>query len=226
MPTSTHVSPATHRGFSLLEVMVVVTLIALFATVAMPALMRAGGGGLEDSARRLTGTLELLRERSLFRSEVLALRLSAHGYTPLRYDIDKQAFTELETDRLAAVELTEDISLEWDMDGLRDEPDLRELAKQRLNTLRESRNSDDTERKGARNPSRNGVASNQAGARGDTGEAESEEDADKEFPQVFFFPSGEASPVRFRVVEAQGETRLIRLGALGTIKRGEEEEEE
>lgn len=224
MPTSTQTSPATHRGFSLLEVMVVVTLIALFATVAMPALMRAGGGDLEDSTRRLVETLERLREQSLFRSEVLALRLSPHGYTPLRYDIDEQAFLELETDRLTAVELTEEIGLEWELDSIEDEPDLRDLAKQRLNAMRESKGSGDTERDASRNPSRNGGMRGDAAESG-TDEPASEKEVDKEFPQVFFFPSGEASPVRFRLVAEQGEERLIRLGALGTIHRGEEEQE-
>lgn len=199
MPISTHVNPAVHRGFSLLEVMVVVTLIALFATVAVPAMVRQGSE-LEDSTRRLAGTLRLMHEHSLFRSEMVALRLRADGYTPLRFSAEEAAFVPLVTDRLDAVALPEQLLLEWQLDSPEEnQTDWAGITEQRLEAMQDARG-EDSEREDAT------------------------EAGDSEFPQVFFFPSGEASPVAFRVRADEGDERQVRLGALGDVSRTRDEE--
>jgi type II secretion system protein H len=53
------------RGFTLLEILAVVTILGLIAMMLLPGLGRVGSGDLDHEARRLAAALELARQRAV-----------------------------------------------------------------------------------------------------------------------------------------------------------------
>lgn len=60
MPTSTAGKSTKDQGFTLAELAIVTLLLALFASLVMPQLMRFGDGDLQRSARYMAGTVKYL----------------------------------------------------------------------------------------------------------------------------------------------------------------------
>lgn len=60
MPTSTAGKSTSQKGFTLLELSIVILLFGLFALLALPRLEAFGPRGLDGSARRLGGTVKYL----------------------------------------------------------------------------------------------------------------------------------------------------------------------
>ncbi|WP_432821141.1 prepilin-type N-terminal cleavage/methylation domain-containing protein [Trichloromonas sp.] len=83
-------------GFTLLELAVVVLLIALFTGLSIPLLGRLGVSGLDNSARRLAGTVKYLFNEAA---------LSGRPYR-LTYDLSKGSYraARLETDGELTIE--------------------------------------------------------------------------------------------------------------------------
>lgn len=197
-PTSACTTERRQRGFSLLEILLVTALLALFASIALPLVNRQGNPrDFEWQAVRLRDTMQRLYENSLFRGEMLALRLAEDGYEPLRYDPERGAFALADTrGALGPFELPEGIHLSWQLDDDQadDDPvDVTALAKQRL----------------LRNRSREVKL-------GDSGEDDlGLEDAP---PQLFFFPSGEVTPATLTIVDGDsGALRQLGIDALGRV---------
>ena len=118
MPISTSATDRSRpRGFTLLEVLVVVTLLALFAAVVLPMLGRTSNtDDLAFQSSRLRDVMQQLAENSMFRGQMLALRLDPTSYTPMRYDTDEQSFVAITDEKmLASQSLPENYLLEWSL---------------------------------------------------------------------------------------------------------------
>ncbi|EKF73592.1 general secretion pathway protein H [Alcanivorax hongdengensis A-11-3] len=204
-------APARQRGFTLLEIMVVVSLIALLSLVVVTQTTWVDDDHqLDDESARLKDAISLLNERSLFSGQLLALRLQDNGWTPLAYDLVKQQFVPVTITGLQARQLPPSLELVWQLDDLQDDdnPDpvsLKDVAdtlvkKRRQNGMDTLQNPDDDGDDGA-------------------GQGSEDKEEDKPFPQVFFFPSGETSPVTLTLrsrddIDAE---QRIKLSALGHI---------
>ncbi|PKM22062.1 MAG: type II secretion system protein GspH [Gammaproteobacteria bacterium HGW-Gammaproteobacteria-14] len=118
-PRVIHYSRA-QRGFTLLEILVVVVLMAAVTTLLAVGASRGSGRDVaEESTAKLRATLELLTESSLFRGELLALRLDDQGWEPLRFEVSTGEF-EVMADPLARYDMPEPLQLEWEMESPRD----------------------------------------------------------------------------------------------------------
>lgn len=178
------------RGFSLLEVLVVVTLLALFASLALPLMNRdSNTRDFAWQAARLRDTLLVLNETSLFRGELLALRLEPDGYRPLRYDPAERDFLPLgESRNLAEFTLPEGIRLEWELEAAPRQEGELSLAEAAERLLAEEEISE-------------------------SGQA---------LPQLFFFPSGEVTPVRLFLRDLEsGEVEQLDLSTMGRVVLGD-----
>lgn len=203
--SATTISSGSSRGFTLLEVLVVVTLLALLASVAAPVMVnRLGGADMDREAEKLTARLHQLNEQSLFLGQLLAARLQEDGLQPLRYSLEERDFVSMDADSgsLRRLELPDGIRLEWRLEDVeRDGPDLADAVSSRL--------SDDD------------------GETDDDTRADEDEDDDAQAPQLYFFPSGEASPATLwlRTTAGDGEDSLrLELDALGQVHRPDREE--
>lgn len=188
----TNNGPRSPRGFSLLEIMVVVALIALLAAIAVPTLMRDPGGGPGQQADRVSGLLEQLNEQSLFLGQLLAARLKENTVQPLRFDHEEGEFVAMDgAGELGPLELPGDMRLEWRLEetGDREEVNLRDAVSNRM--------------------------------MGDEDETGGNDDEEENPPQVFFFPSGEATPVTLwlRRRGAEGDGLRLELNSVGRVER-------
>ncbi len=215
-------APARQSGFTLLEILVVVMLVGLLtAVIAGQGNWTLSEDGLDEEASRLQDTLELLNERSLFSGQLLALKLRADGWTPLAYDRNERDFLPIDDTTLKSRTLAPSLTLEWQVDALEDdEVSLSDVAE---NLVKEDMMATPDD------------LSDQA----ETGEGELRSDnksdsrRDKEFPQVFFFPSGEVTPVTISVLsdEELEKFRRWQISALGQVTdpdavQDEEEDDE
>ncbi len=216
-------SRARQSGFTLLEILVVVMLVGLLtAVIAGQGNWTLSEDGLDEESARLRDTLELLNERSLFSGQLLALRLRGDGWVPLAYDRNEQEFLPLNDTSLKARQLAANLSLEWQVDALEDDQvslsDVAEnLVKDDMMATPEglSTQSED-EREGEEDEER---------------APEQSRKEDKELPQVFFFPSGEVTPVTVSLLSNDDldQFRRWQVSALGQVINPdalEEEEEE
>lgn len=206
-------------GFTLLEIMVVVGLIALLsAVVVSQGSWTSDDRQLEQESARLKDTLALLNERSLFSGQLLALRLRHDGWEPLAYDITAADFLPIEDTALKSRQIPPALELVWQLDELADEEQasLSQVAETlvkkdtSLDLGEDVVGEDDEEREPQR-------------ARDD----KSEEKEEKEFPQVFFFPSGEVSPVTL-TMQSQDDLEYVQrwqISALGQISDPDLEED-
>lgn len=200
---------ARQAGFTLLEILVVVMLISLLtAIIASQGNWSLSEDGLDEEAARLHDTLELLNERSLFSGQLLALRLRSDGWTPLAYDRDERAFLPIDDTSLKPRNLAASLTVEWQVDALEDDQvSLSEVAE----SLTRKEVMATPEGLEAQAESASGDSGEEAGAR--------REDDEKELPQVFFFPSGEVTPVTVSVLSNDDldHFRRWQIGALGQV---------
>lgn len=183
-------------GFSLLEIMVVAALVALLAAVAVPTIMRnPGGDAVSEHADRLSGFLQQLNEQSLFLGQMLAVRFETDAVHPLRFAQEEGQFVAME----GAGELG---TLELP-EALRLEWRLEKTDERQGVNLREA------------------VSSRMMADEDDTREPDEEASP----PQVFFFPSGEVTPITLwlRHQEREGEGVRLELNSLGRVQRPADE---
>jgi general secretion pathway protein H len=174
--------PSRVSGFTLLEVLVVVTLLALFASMTLPMMSRnPSGEDLDFQAQRLRNTVQMLAENSLFRGQLLALRVSAHEYQPLGYDVDERQFLDILSDEaLVAYEIPQQFLLEWQL------ADDSSTGEKTLAYVAEELTEDDAS-------------------------AEIKGGQDKlQPPQMYFFPSGESTPITLLLRDSE-ESRELRI---------------
>ena len=217
MPTSTgatfskmRLRPVIQAGFTLLEIMVVVMLMGLLTVVLVSqGNWTSDGRQLEQETARLQDTLALLNERSLFSGQLMALRLETTGWTPLAYDRVEGEFLPVDDTALKAHRLPPSLELVWQLDELgEDQASLSDVAENLVK--------DDV----------------MAGAGNDLVDQEEGDESDQEeadFPQVFFFPSGEVSPMTLTLrayddVDAEQRLRMSALGQFSDPDAGNDEE--
>jgi general secretion pathway protein H len=204
--------PVGQAGFTLLEIMVVVMLMGLLTAVLVSqGNWTSDDRQLEEEATRLEDTLALLNERSLFSGQLLALRLEATGWTPLAYDRIEGDFLPVDDTALKAHKLPPSLELVWELDDLgEDQASLSEVA--------ETLVQDDV----------------MAGSGKELLDGEQSDDSDQDeavFPQVFFFPSGEVSPLTLTLrayddLEAEQRLRVSALGQFSDPDARDDEESE
>jgi general secretion pathway protein H len=204
--------PVDQAGFTLLEIMLVVMLMGLLTAVLVSqGNWTSDDRQLEEEAARLEDTLALLNERSLFSGQLLALRLQTTGWTPLAYDRIEGDFLPVDDTALKAHRLPPSLELVWELDDLGED-------QARLSDVAETLVQDDV------------MAGTGEGLL--DGEEGDESDQDDEvFPQVFFFPSGEVSPLTLTLrayddVEAEQRLRVSALGQFSDPDAENDEENE
>lgn len=79
-------TPARTRGFTLLELMVVVVLIGVILGMSTLYIARDADTLVEEEARRLQALLRMANEESVMNNRELALQLHRDGYQFLGYD--------------------------------------------------------------------------------------------------------------------------------------------
>ena len=179
-------------GFSLLEILVVVTLIAGLAALVMPALIGSNPAKDRDLERqKLERLVVLASDYSLFRGQLVGFQLTADEVIPTVFDLEKKQFLPIEEPGLASLSFEEPVTLEWELD---DQPD--------------------TDVDG---PSLD-VAAGQI--------VKTEPDVEaRPLPALFFFPSGEATPVKLFVRHPDVEGQLtIEVDAMGRIVEPEDDD--
>ncbi|MEP5232475.1 MAG: type II secretion system minor pseudopilin GspH [Alloalcanivorax sp.] len=207
-------------GFTLLEIMVVVGLIALLsAVVVSQGNWTSDDRQLEQESARLKDTLALLNERSLFSGQLLALRLRHDGWEPLAYDIAAADFLPIEDTALKPRQIPPALELVWQLDELADE----EQAS--LSQVAETLVKKDTSLDLGEDAVGEG---DEEEARQQDSNRESDEEDEKAFPQIFFFPSGEVSPVTL-AMQSQDDLEQVQrwqISALGQIKDPDREQDD
>lgn len=105
------------RGFTLLEIMVVLVLIGIITSFA---LLSVGGGvkeRLAEEARRLTALIELHQQEAILNGEPRGIRFSRTSYTILSLDEKGQWQTPSAADALIQYALPEEIRLRLWIEG-------------------------------------------------------------------------------------------------------------
>ncbi|WP_299126305.1 type II secretion system minor pseudopilin GspH [uncultured Alcanivorax sp.] len=207
-------------GFTLLEIMVVVGLIALLsAVVVSQGNWTSDDRQLEQESARLKDTLALLNERSLFSGQLLALRLRHDGWEPLAYDIAAADFLPIEDTALKPRQIPPALELVWQLDELADEEQasLSQVAETLVKKDTSLDLGEDTVGEG-----------DEEEARQQDSNRESDEEDEKAFPQIFFFPSGEVSPVTLAMQSQDDLEQMQRwqISALGQIKDPDREQDD
>ena len=213
--------PRGHRqsGFTLLEILVVVGLVAMLslAVLVVPVWVD-DQRQLDSESASLADTLTMLNEQSLFSGRLMALRVTEQGWTPLSYDVGERAFVPAQGNGLQANRLPESLELTWQYDDLPDNDQeervsLQDAAKQLVTD--DPCGGDDQ-----------GLPGDDRDDRG--GERDDEEDDDESLPQVFFFPSGETTPITFTVRSRQDLDLEARrqMSALGKVRDPDQDEQE
>ncbi|QJX01641.1 hypothetical protein HML84_02770 [Alcanivorax sp. IO_7] len=73
---------------------------------------------LDGEVAKLSDTLTLLNEQSLFGGRLMALRLTERGWTPLVYDVGERQFVPAQGNGLQARRLPAGLELTWQLDDL------------------------------------------------------------------------------------------------------------
>ncbi|WP_274380664.1 prepilin-type N-terminal cleavage/methylation domain-containing protein [Alloalcanivorax marinus] len=215
----------SHRqgGFTLLEILVVVGLIAMLslAVLVVPVWMD-DERQLDGEVARLTDTLTLLNEQSLFGGRLMALRLTDQGWTPLVYDVGARQFVPAQGNGLQARRLPAGLELAWQFDDLpADEEErmgLDQVAERLVSDSPFGGNDDE---------GRGGLLEEERARAGERSQDEDDEDDDV-LPQVFFFPSGETTPLTLTLRSSDDIDLEVRrrLTALGQVRDPDNEQDE
>lgn len=181
------------RGFTLLEILIAVGLVALLSLAVLTVPVWTNDSReLDTQTGRLSDTLTMLSEQSLFSGKLLALRLTDNGWTPLQYKVGERQFVPADGEGLKAQSLPAGLELSWQIDQLPQEDEqtitLAQAAKQMI----------------AQDPfsdhgllgSRSLGSGKQSGAK-QSGAKRNDNGASEPLPQIYFFPSGESTPVTF-----------------------------
>jgi general secretion pathway protein H len=112
-----HAVSRNSRGFTLLEIIVVVVIIGLVLTIAIPRLYRHNPESiLEQEARRLARKIELAGQEAMLKSSQLGLQIKENTYRFLRFEENKwvQPYEEI----LNQYKLKNEISMDLALEGI------------------------------------------------------------------------------------------------------------
>ena len=147
---------------------------------------------------------------------MLALRLRSDGWTPLVYDRDEKAFIAIDNTSLKGRSLGAELTLEWQVDVLEDDEIAlsavaENLVKEDVMATPEGLSQDDEDDETSR----------------DTAETKKQKE-DEDLPQVFFFPSGEVTPVTLTLLSNSEleEYQRWQISALGQVTDPDADPEE
>lgn len=74
------------KGFTLIEILVVIVLVGIIITVAMISIGNTQSGKLKEDMRRLLQIMRLVHEEAITNQQTLAVKFSPHGYAIQRYE--------------------------------------------------------------------------------------------------------------------------------------------
>jgi general secretion pathway protein H len=119
MPSSSEPSRARSTGFTLLEVLVVVFIIAITAAAAVLAVGTAGRDReLERESERLLGLLNYTREQAELRTREFGVLVEETRYRFVSFDLRKQVWVEIESDpAMRPRELPDGLSLSLEVEA-------------------------------------------------------------------------------------------------------------
>lgn len=197
------------NGFTLLEILVVVSLIAMISlAVLVVPVWTDDSRELDREAGRLSDTLTMLSEDSLFSGKLMALRVTDSGWAPLQYDVASSRFVPAEGEGLQAQSLPDSLEMSWQSDQLAGQdqqtPTLQQAAQHLVAQDPFGDNGQGLLSKD--NHSGSGAANKKGGG-----------DGSQPLPQAYFFPSGESTPMTFTVrsrnnLDLQAKRQLTALG--------------
>lgn len=105
MPISKAGTSTDQTGFTLIELMVVISLLAIFSMLSIPLLANQGDGGQRRAMRKLAGNVKLLYNEAALKQEIHLLI----------FDLDKDTFSTFRRERngkqVETVPVAEDRSL-------------------------------------------------------------------------------------------------------------------
>ena len=105
------------RGFTLLEVLVVLFIIGIIVSFAGLSVNQRDSRLVEDEARRLHGLLQIASEEAVFKGQELALQFNPRSYAFMK--LEAEQWQALDEDRLLRErELPEGIELQLSLEGV------------------------------------------------------------------------------------------------------------
>lgn len=181
----------TNRGFSLLELLVVVFILALTSSILVPMLLRVSDGAIVSEADKLANTLSELSERSLFLGQLTALQLDETSYRPVYFDVEQERFIAFNQNNLKARTLAADMNVEWLADASSDRN--KNVISRGL--TQQDQSDDEMEF-----------------------ESSTEQKDDIELPSIYFLPSGDATAGTL-VLKTDDQQQTLYLSAFGKVTR-------
>ncbi|VAX14510.1 hypothetical protein MNBD_GAMMA24-888 [hydrothermal vent metagenome] len=107
------------KGFTLLEILVVIVLLGIIMTVAVISIGNTQSGKLQEDMRRLLQIMRLAQEEAIINQQTLAVKFSIHGYALQRYDRKAKIWVSVtDPDFFRARKLDEDYKIRLVQDGL------------------------------------------------------------------------------------------------------------
>lgn len=113
---------AAGRGFTLIEVMVVIVIVAILVTFAALSIGRDRTAVVDEEVRRFTALVDLAADEAILRGREIGIQFHRHGYRFSVFEmqeVGRPAWPVIGDDRLLRPrELSADITVRLRVDGL------------------------------------------------------------------------------------------------------------
>lgn len=105
-------SPRHSRGFTLLEILIAVAIVAVTVGLAVLKLEPSDGRRLEDAAEKLVRQLEIARDEAVIRGQTVAFSSDGPGYQFWLADTERNAWVALpNTETIASGQFAQGVTL-------------------------------------------------------------------------------------------------------------------